>query len=49
MMHEILFFEDIQIEKYLIGIYDCGFNKKEKNKILKVLKEKKLNVDFLYE
>jgi hypothetical protein len=49
MMHEVLFFDDIPIEKYLIGIYDCGFSKKEKNDILKILKEKKMNVDILYE
>ena len=45
MLHEVLFFENIPIKKYLVGINNCGFDKKQNMKIKNILKKKK-NVKY---
>ena len=49
MLHEVLFFEDIPIKDYLIGITDCGFTKEESEKIQNILQKNDLHIDFFYE
>jgi hypothetical protein len=49
MTHEVLFFEDIPIKDYLIGITDCGYTDKQKKEIQNIIKKNNLNVDFTYD
>jgi hypothetical protein len=49
ILHEVLFFEDIPLKDYLIGITNCGFTEEENNNIRKILEENKMNnVKFFY-
>jgi hypothetical protein len=49
MLHEVLFFEDIPIKDYLVGITNCGFTEEENDNIKKILDENKMNdVKFFY-
>ncbi len=49
MIHEVLFFENIKIKDYLIGITNCGFSEDENNNIRKIIEEKNMNkVKFFY-
>jgi hypothetical protein len=49
MLHEVLFFENIPIKDYLIGIANCGFTKKEMKNIEHVLEKNNMsNVKIFY-
>jgi hypothetical protein len=47
MLHEVLFFENIPLDKYLIKIIICGFTDTQKNEIKKIIKNKQFNVTIL--
>jgi hypothetical protein len=49
MLHEVLFFDDIPIKDYLVGITDCGFTDEEKKNISKTLDKNKLCIDLFCE
>ena len=44
MLHEVLFYENIPLDKYLVRIDNCGYTKEQIEEIKKIIKEKRLNV-----
>ncbi len=44
MLHEVLLYENIPLDKYLVKINNCGFTDEEMEEIKNIISEKKLNV-----
>lgn len=44
MLHEVLFYKNIPLDKYLVRINNCGFTDKQMEEIKKIIGDKKLNV-----